>query len=316
MVARIVAGLRNFSGFKRKKGIIAIFDKLARVSALGQAVYSLGDDAGIIRDGSEYLLLAAEEINRSLVEADPRWAGFCAVLTNVNDIYAMGGVPLALVNTVSFKDQDQVENVFLGVSQACEKYNVPMVGGHLTPESDVSTLSAAVVGKARRVLTSFDARVGDSLIIAAELTGKQYKSFMNWDCISDKTPKQVLEKLEVMPFIAEQSLAHAAKDISNAGIMGTVCMLLETSGKGAEIAVDAIPTPKGVDFLTWLKMYPSYGFILSVPPGTEHEVMRAFSERRYAVARIGVVNNSKKVILRYGGEEQELFNFNQESMYA
>ena len=187
MIEQLIADLKEFSGLQRKKGINAILNSLKPVGSLGFAEDSLGDDAAIIKNGSEYLLLAAEEINRTLLSADPWWAGFCAVLTNVNDIYAMGGEPLALVNTLSFGTAEQGESILRGMRDACEKYGVPMVGGHFTPESDCPTLSAAILGKAKQVLTSFNAQAGDSLIAAVELQGKQYKNFLNWDCISDKS---------------------------------------------------------------------------------------------------------------------------------
>ncbi len=316
MIDRIITELKNFAGIKRKRGINAILSKLRGASLLGGAVYSLGDDAGVVRHGDEFLLLAVEEINRSLLEADPWWAGFCAVLTNVNDIYAMGGIPLALVNTVSFRNPEQGEKVLQGMSEACEKYEVPMVGGHFTPESEPASLSAAILGSARKLLTSFDARDGDSLIVAAELKGKQYKDFLNWDCISDKTSKQILEKLGVMPYIAEHSLARAAKDISNAGIVGTICMLLETSRKGAVIVVEDIPAPENIDLVAWLKMYPSYGFVLSAPQEKKEELIAALSEKGYSTASVGLVNESGKVMLRYHGEDQEFLDFNIESIFA
>lgn len=315
MIEQLLADLKEFSGLQRKKGIKSILKTLKSVSALGFAQYSLGDDAAVIKNGSEYLLLAAEEISRDLLKSDPWWAGFCAVLTNVNDIYSMGGVPLALVNTVSFTAAEQGEKILQGMAAACEKYGVPMVGGHFTPENDCATLSAAVLGKAQRVLTSFDAQNGDQLIVAVELEGRQYKDFPNWDCISDKTAAEIKEKLEPMLVVAEKSLAHGAKDISNAGIIGTVCMLLETSEKGAKISIEKIPVPESIDLRQWLKMYPSYGFILSVPPENEKEVTGLFSEKKYAVASVGTVNDSSKVVLRYRGKENDFVDFSQESLF-
>jgi len=289
---------------------------LKPVAALGAAEYSLGDDAAVIRNGSEYLLLAAEEINRSLLAADPWWAGFCAVLTNVNDIYAMGGVPVALVNTLSFKDAETGARIVQGMADACKKYGVPMVGGHYTPEGECPTLSAAILGKATTVLSSFNAREEDILIAAVELTGRQYKDLPNWDCISDKTAEQIRDKLSVMPELAGKGIVHAAKDISNGGIMGTVCMLVESSHCGAKVALDRIPVPEGIEVTAWLKMYPSYGFILSVPPDAESTVMEAFRSRRYAAAPIGRVTAAGKVVVQYGEEEALFMDLSRESMFG
>ena len=37
------------------------------------------------------------------MNVNPYWAGYCSVLVNVNDIAAMGGKPLAMVNIMSIK---------------------------------------------------------------------------------------------------------------------------------------------------------------------------------------------------------------------
>lgn len=314
MIEKVIAEIKSFSGIKRKKEIHFILNKLKDVYNFGNTVYPIGDDAAVLKDGTEYLLLAAEEINRTLLRDDPQWAGFCSVLTNVNDIYAMGGKPMAMVNAVSFQNHQQGEEVFEGIRKACKKYRVPMVGGHFTPESESLTLTVAIIGKAKNILTSFNAQEGDDLIIALDLKGKQYKNYLNWDCITDKASEEVIDKLGVLPFIADNHLAHSAKDISNAGIIGTIGMLLETSRQGGEIFLDAIPAPGGINFIEWLKMYPSYGFILSSNEKDVKELFDILFLKGYNVSIIGKVKKEKKVILSYQKEEGILFEFDKDSI--
>lgn len=315
MLESVVAQIKKFPGLRRKKGISLIMDKLKDVYDFGTTLYPPGDDAAVIRYGSEYLLLAAEEISRELLCQDPWWAGFCSVLTNVNDIYAMGGTPLAMVNTCSFKEAQQGLVIIEGIRDACKRYRVPMVGGHFSPDSESPTMSVAILGRSRKVLTSFDAQAGDDLVVAVDLQGRQYKSFLNWNCITDKTSETILERLGVMPSIVEHGWAHAGKDISNAGIIGTIGMMLEASGKGAVISIDAVPKPAGMELVTWLKMYPSYGFVLSVSPDVLATVLSLFAQRGYSASRIGSVNDTKLVTLIQGEQGEVLFNFLTESIF-
>lgn len=301
---------------QRKKGISTIINNLGDVCDFGNTAVPMGDDAGVIEDESGYLLLATEEINRTLLQREPEWAGFCAVLANVNDIYAMGGTPLAMVNTASFKDHHVGRQIFKGISQGCKKYTVPMVGGHFSPDCEVPLLTVSIVGKAKKVLTSFDARANDELLIATDLNGRQYKDFLHWDCITNKTPEEVREKLKVLPYIAENALAHTAKDISNAGIVGTLCMLLETSRKGGDIYLDAVPAPEGIDFVSWLKMYPSFGFVLSAPRRNAEDIVPLFSGKGYAVRTIGNVRDDTKITLHYKGESALLFDLQADSVFT
>lgn len=59
----------------------------------------VGDDCAAIPDGDGYLLLAAEGIWHVLVETDPWFAGWYAVMVNVSDIAAMGGTAIAIADT-------------------------------------------------------------------------------------------------------------------------------------------------------------------------------------------------------------------------
>jgi len=314
LLNQIVSKIKNYSGIQRKKGIRTIIRTMEEVCDFGTTVVPIGDDAGVIKDDSGYLLLAAEEINRGLVNTDPRWAGFCSILANVNDIYAMGGIPIAMVNTLSFENRNHGESVLEGIKEGCEKYRVPMVGGHFSPDSDVSMLTVSILGKAKQVLTSFDAEEGDRLIVAVDLEGKQYKNFLHWDSITSKTSEEVLDKLSTLPDIAENRLANAAKDISTAGILGTISMLLETSQKGGALYLDEIPVPEGVDFIDWLKMYPSFGFIVSASGKNVKKLLTIFSQKGYTVGTIGEVKDDSKLTLHYKGESAVLFDFRLDSV--
>ena len=64
-----------------------------------------GDDAAAIPHGDGFLLVCAEAIAPALVAGDPFAAGAAAVATNVSDIRAMGGRPLALVDTLVSPDR-------------------------------------------------------------------------------------------------------------------------------------------------------------------------------------------------------------------
>ena len=87
--------------------------------------------------------------------------------------------------------------------------------------------------------------------------------------------------LEILPQLAEDGLARAAKDISMGGILGTLLMLLECSGVGASIDLDRIPKPGILVARTLAYELPSYGYLFAVV------IRRASptSERRFARAR-------------------------------
>jgi len=59
----------------------------------------------------------------------------------------------------------------------------------------------------------------------------------------------------------------AAKDVSMAGIVGTLAMLAEASGCGAELDVARVPRPSGVAMGDWLTCFPGFGMLTADRPG-------------------------------------------------
>src|ERR1700759_729954 len=124
----------------------------------------LGDDCAAIRDGDGWLLLAAEGMLSSFVADDPWFAGYSAVMVNLNDVAAMGGRPLAIVDVLWTPGLDQSGPIWDGMSAASKAYGVPIVGGHTTAiKSSSPFLAAAVLGRAKHLITSFDAQADDDL---------------------------------------------------------------------------------------------------------------------------------------------------------
>jgi selenophosphate synthetase-related protein len=222
-----------------------------------------------------------------------------------------------LVNVLSHGEEKGRSQVVEGIRHGCEKLRVPMVGGHLHPDPSmaVPSLSVAILGWANRVLRSHLAHPGDNLILAVDLEGQRgCQSVMSWDANSGKTTEELLFRLETLPLIAERGLAWAAKDISNAGILGTLSIMMENSGKGAVVDLTAIPAPPTIDLLDWLVCFQSCSFILAVAPANTEEVLSLFRERNLTAAAIGKVTREPRVILSDGREEEPLFDWEREKI--
>jgi hypothetical protein len=122
------------------------------------------------------------------------------------------------------------------------------------------------------------------------------------------------EDLELLPLIAEAGLCATAKDISMAGMVGTVLMLLECSGLGGVIDVAAIPRPPGISLERWLCCFPSYGFVLSAEDQHTGAVIGHFSRRGIACAVIGETDASCRLHLSDGDNEELLWDLHAEPL--
>ncbi|MCP4672561.1 MAG: methanogenesis marker 2 protein [Desulfobacula sp.] len=308
----IIESVRNYVGLVRKQPIKAVVEKLSATQKYGNALPNFGDDAAVIPFREEYLLFATDGMMTGLIINEPYAAGKASVMVTVNDIYSMGGRPIGMVNVLASGDEKERALIVDGIKKGCEKLEVPMLGGHLHPDPEIKTpsLSVAILGTAKKVLRSHLAQEGDDLILAVDLNGNPgCRSVVSWDANSGKTSKELLHRLDLLPLIAEQDLSMAAKDISNAGILGTVSIFLENSGKGGCIDLTAIPKPDSIDFKDWLHCFQSFGFILAVNPKNSSKVLKLFSARNIDANIIGQVNKTDRVIVENNQTSQILFDF-------
>ncbi|SPB14430.1 AIR synthase-like protein [Caballeronia novacaledonica] len=304
----LVERLRESRGFRHKRDIS---DVLSRLPASAQAV-PIGDDCAAIADGDGYLLFAIEGLVSDFVRTMPWFAGYSGVMVNVSDIYAMGGRPLAVVDALWSGDAQAAADVLAGMAAASAAYGVPIVGGHSNVRSEGAQLAVAIVGRARTLLTSFDARPGDALVMAVDLRGRFEDPYPFWNASVSAPAGRARGDFELLPAMAEDGLCDAAKDISMAGALGTALMLLECSKVGARIDLDALPRPEDVDFERWLTAFPSFGFVLSVRPEHVGAVLARFASRELASAVIGEVNASREVVVTRGNDTALLWSLREE----
>jgi AIR synthase-related protein len=306
MFRHIVDTLRASRGIAAKADIAGVAHRLG---LSGADTIRVGDDCAAIPDGDGYLLLAIEGFINEFVATDPWFAGWCGVMVNVSDVAAMGGRPIAVVDAIWSAGNAAADPVLQGLRAAAGVFGVPLVGGHTNLRTDRSQLSVAILGRAKRLLTSFDARPGDHLIAAIDLRGRYREPFPNWEAATDAPGQRLRDDIEILPLIAEAGLAVAAKDISQGGIVGTAMMLAECSSVGLRIDLAAIPCPAGAPLDRWLQTFPSFGYLLAVAPPKIPEVIARFTERGIAAADIGMITADYLVQVGLGADCETIWDF-------
>lgn len=288
---------------RRSPGLAAKRDIGGATSRLGlsaSGAVPVGDDCAAIPDGDGWQLLAIEGFMNEFVARDPWFAGWCGVMVNISDVAAMGGRPIAVVDALWAEGDASARAVMEGMRAASERYGVPIVGGHTNFKTDRGQLSVAILGRAKRLLTSFDAQPGNRLVAAIDLRGRYREPFSNWEAATDAPAARLRGDIELLPRIAEAGLARAAKDISQGGVVGTAAMLAECSNVSITIDVGAVPKPDGVPLERWLQTFPSYGYLIAVAPSNLSAVLALFAERDIAAADIGGVSQGRMVSIADG----------------
>ncbi len=269
-----------------------------------------GDDAAALADGDGFVLFAAEGMRSEFLAADPWFCGFCSVMVNLNDIAAMGGRPWAITD-VLFMGTGENERVLEGMAFASEVFGVPIVGGHTSRVPGASFLAVSVLGKAKRLISGHAARAGHSLLVAVDLRGTFRGLGGNFNAASAAPPARLRAQLALLPELAEAGLVSAGKDISMAGVCGSLLMMLETSGVGARLDLSCLPAPPNVDAFRWLNAFPSFGFVLSVEPSAVSEVCARFEASGVACAPVGEVVGEPRLELVYGSERESYWDLHQ-----
>ena len=319
----LVQALRASRGFAHKRDIAGALATLTggaagrdrpvvAMTGAPQGV-ALGDDCAAIPDGDGFLLFAIEGFVEDFVQTMPWFAGYCGVMVNASDIAAMGGRAIAVVDAVWGRGDEAAQPVLEGLAAAAERYRIPVVGGHSNLRASSGQLAVAIVGRATKLLTSFDAKPGDALVMAVDLRGEFMEPNPFWNASTAAPAERLRADLELLPQLAEAGLAHAAKDISMAGTLGTVLMLIEASRAGAAIDLAAVPRPAGVALERWLQAFPSYGFVLATGPANVDAVRARFAARGIAAARIGHVEAGSQLWLHAGDARALLWDHGTEA---
>jgi putative N-acetyltransferase (TIGR04045 family) len=216
----------------------------------------VGDDGAPV-PGSD-LIAACDAILPSMVERDPDWAGWCAVLVNVNDLAAMGASPVGLLNAVGARDAAHAARILGGLRRAAEAYRIPVLGGH-TQLGVPAALSATALGRTSNPIPGGGGRPGQRVRLTADLGGRWRPGYhgRQWDSTSNRTA----EELHRMQSFVARAKPSAAKDVSMAGVAGTLGMLAEASGCGALLDVARVPRPAAASAGDWLTCFPGFAML-------------------------------------------------------
>lgn len=197
-----------------------------------------GDDTAVLAPPSRPLLVTTDMLMDGtdfiLKEVGGRAAGRKAMNANLSDIAAMAGVPTAAVVSVALPKQggrELAEQLHLGLREAAEAFEVPIVGGDTNTWDHPLAISVTMLGEAteRGPVLRSGAKPGDWLFVTGPLGGSIRGKHLTF------TPR-VHEALA----IHEAAPIHAMIDISD-GLAADLQHICEESGCGANLDAATIP---------------------------------------------------------------------------
>ena len=145
-----------------------------------------------------------------------------------------------------------------------EAFDLPVLGGH-TQLGVPAALSVTGLGRTATPVAAGGGRAGDAVTLTADVAGGWRPGYAGrqWDSTSWRTREQLAPMLGAV----RAARPRAAKDVSMAGVVGTLGMLAEASGCGAELDVSAIPRPATAELADWLTCFPGFAVLTTDAAG-------------------------------------------------
>jgi len=207
------------------------------------------DDAGVYKlDASTAIVMTVDFFPPLVV--DPYEFGRIAAANSLSDIYAMGGLPLAVLNIVGFPDKDlPVEilgEILRGGAERVAAAGAVVAGGHSVRDAEIKFgLSVTGVVHPDRILTNGGAKVGDVLVLTKPIGSGVLTTAAKKGLIS---ASDLAEAIDVMTDLnrgaCEAALeigVHAATDITGFGLIGHAHEMAEAGGVTIEIDAKSVP---------------------------------------------------------------------------
>jgi len=231
-------------------------------------ILSIGDDAAVIDHFGKQTVITTdmllEGVHFDLMYTPLKHLGYKSVVVNLSDIYAMNATPTQITISIGFSNRfsvEALEEFYLGVQIACEKYGVDLVGGDTCSSQKGLVISVTAIGEVApdKFIKRSTAESGDLICVSGDLGAaflgltlmeREKKIFLenpqvqpnleNEDYIVGRLLKpdarkdiiELLEQMEVKP--------TAMMDISD-GLSSEVLHICKQSQLGCRIYEDKIP---------------------------------------------------------------------------
>lgn len=244
------------------KGEFEFIDGIRRMFPAPEGMEGIGDDCAVIPQHSGFETLVSTDMlvegsHFLLDDITPWQLGWKSAASNFSDIAAMGGEPVGSFLAVALPQdlpEGWTDSFIDGYKAISEQYGFPLLGGDTTASQDRLCICITVLGRAPegRSKKRGSARPGDLICVTGTLgdSGAGLQAILK-GVKRDETVEKLIER-HYLPHpripeairLASYEGVHAMMDISD-GVGSDIRHILEESGTGAVIDIQALPISEG-----------------------------------------------------------------------
>ena len=240
----------------KKLGEFGLIRKIQQqAGSAAHLVKGIGDDCAIQHQRAGWELLTSTDLLIEGVHFNRQWInmedlGRKAAAVNISDIAAMGGQPKSLFLGVASPTDiavAELEMFTCGFLREIERYGATLAGGDTCRSLGPLLISVTVQGEveAGKAICRSGAQLGDAIYVSGTLGDS---ALALEKLLQGEPPTPFLlerhntptPRVELGRYLATHQLASAMLDLSD-GLLSDLVHILQSSGVGAEIELEALP---------------------------------------------------------------------------
>jgi len=189
--------------------------------------FETSDDAGVFRLNDTLALVQTIDFFTPIAD-EPEIYGRIAAVNSLNDIYAMGGVPISALSIVCYPQKGDWEilgEIMLGGQKALNEENVVVLGGHSVDDQEIK-FGYAITGTIdpKKIVKNSGAKAGDVLVLTKPIGTGVISTGIKFEKVSKTTTAAVLKTMTTSAReaskIMQEVVANGCTDITGFGLLG------------------------------------------------------------------------------------------------
>tara|TARA_Y100000766_G_scaffold51737_1_gene41699 strand:- start:488 stop:1414 length:927 start_codon:yes stop_codon:yes gene_type:complete len=264
----------------------------------------IGDDASFVSTNSNTQQVNSIDTSiegvHFLETMTPEDIAFRSCVVALSDLAACGARPqwYSIALTLPELDEDWLKGYSSGLKKFSKEYRIPLIGGDTTKGS--LTISVQVMGEVDKGKTLLRSQAkADQLIFVSGVIGDAYLGLIELqnDPKSKKNVNSYLyPKARIGLGLGLIDLATAAIDISD-GLIQDLELICDSSGVGAEIYFEKIPTSKNNKTLELINSGDDYELCFTADEDKLDQIIKLSKTLNIPLTEIGRITSSKELIL-------------------